>query len=70
MGTGSGGGAGTPAAAAAQAAAVAAAGAPIPPKDVVEAILAWRMPLSAEEKEQQEVGVLCLRLCLLLLRAV
>jgi hypothetical protein len=56
MGIGSGGGTGTAAAAAAQAAAVAAAGAPIPPKNVVEAILAWRMPLSSEEKEQQEVG--------------
>lgn len=59
-GMGPGNGPGTGAAvggvAAAQAAAVAAAGAPIPPKTVVEAILAWRMPLSAEEKAREDVS--------------
>lgn len=59
-GMGPGNGPGTGAAvggvAAAQAAAVAAAGAPIPPKTVVEAILAWRMPLSAEEKARADVS--------------
>jgi hypothetical protein len=59
-GPGSSGGAGTAAAAAAQAAAVAAAGAPIPAKTVVEAILAWRVALSAEDKAREEVsGVAC-----------
>jgi hypothetical protein len=48
---GSGGGAGT----AAAAAAVAAVGAPVPPKSVVESILAWRMPLSAAELAQENV---------------
>lgn len=55
-GNGPGTGAAVGGVAAAQAAAVAAAGAPIPPKTVVEAILAWRMPLSAEEKAREDVS--------------
>jgi len=53
---GGGGTAGNAAAAAVAAAAVAAAGAPIPPKNTVEAILAWRWPLSTQEKEQEDVS--------------
>lgn len=48
----------------------------MPPKNVVECILAWRMPLSANQREQEDVsvsicvlggGLLLLHLLLLLL---